>query len=447
MMTRALAIGVLIGFGAGMIPRGAEASVDTNRELTLSFVNYYLQNKEYESAQRFLADHLRADPRDSGAWNLLGLTFIRAEKLEQANQAFYRAVTQAELTDTQRPIYLYHYADALNRSGEIEKAQAALKQIEGDDRLASTVTEALRTISAKQPLPELSLASTTQFTGHVSLSSGYDTNVLMTSDTSAEALDASDIASPFILPAAQLGWEFDGLGGRMDAVTVGAFTYQLAESAQRFNSLYGSFTLGWRREQEEFTRWEWRFDNTFDLSLVNLDGTLGLFNLSDAVTAHALWNHGAKVRTDFSLGVGYASYPQADDALEDDDRSGLILRPSITHQRELGPGQLEAGVEYEQVFASGSNFVSSAFAFPITWRQPVFGFWQGKLLFEPTLTSYPDSSDDRSDTLLKAGLGMGRALGQRWYLSADYSFRSNSSTLEEATYSRHSLSVLMSYAL
>src|SRR5690349_15062502 len=117
-MNRSSVLALVVAFSAlefVVFPSGAGAVTDTTRELAKTYVNFYIQQGEYGAAQKFLADHLKTDSRDAGGWNLLGLSFIRTRDYDKAVQAFYRASTFSEKGDPDRPVFLYHYADALAR--------------------------------------------------------------------------------------------------------------------------------------------------------------------------------------------------------------------------------------------------------------------------------------------------------------------------------------------
>src|SRR5690349_21797722 len=94
--------------GAALVGSSAWAAQETNRELAKTFVNFYIQQHEYNSARKYLTNHLQSDPEDAWAWNMLGLTHVETKAYAKAVDAFGNAVKHCKDGDEKRPFYRYN---------------------------------------------------------------------------------------------------------------------------------------------------------------------------------------------------------------------------------------------------------------------------------------------------------------------------------------------------
>jgi hypothetical protein len=131
------------------------------------------------------------------------------------------------------------------------------------------------------------------------------------------------------------------------------------------------------------------------------------------------------------------------------DRSGLGVRPRITYRTALGAThRLGIGARYDLTLAQGSNFKSNTLSPLLQWT------WTGlplrlssNLNLEASLVTYTAASSARADKNLAADWSIGRPIGNKIFVSIDYAFRRNVSSLDAAQYTKHSGSLGVSYAL
>jgi Flp pilus assembly protein TadD len=136
---------------------GALASENaTNREIARTFAHHHLSLKDYAAAVAILREHLSEDARDWGAWNLLGLSYLKAGHPQHATTAFQAAADTA--TGEEKAALLYNLADAKVRSGDLAGARSSLKMVSEDARYGDGAKRALSSLSPGIALPSLSEA-------------------------------------------------------------------------------------------------------------------------------------------------------------------------------------------------------------------------------------------------------------------------------------------------
>ena len=79
------------------------------------------------------------------------------------------------------------------------------------------------------------------------------------------------------------------------------------------------------------------------------------------------------------------------------------------------------------------------------WVAPLPWGASGSFDVNPILTSYPDSLLKRQDKGLRLAYGLSRAFKKRWHGELEYAYWRNASTLDAATFDKHSLTLGVTY--
>ena len=80
----------------------AGAAQQTDREVIRSIAGFHFYEKDYKGAISLLTDHVKADPGDDAAWNMLGLAHLKESGFKKAEEAFSRAASSIELLSRAR---------------------------------------------------------------------------------------------------------------------------------------------------------------------------------------------------------------------------------------------------------------------------------------------------------------------------------------------------------
>lgn len=423
-------------------PGPARAADETNREIARTFAIHYIQQKELQSGWSVLRDHLEADPADAGAWNLLGLIYLEADQPAYALKALYRAVEKASQTDPERGIYLYNYADAAIRAGNETQARDLLVESASFPQTRATAKLALGELKAGNALPVFALESQSHWDASAAFLSGYDSNVLLFSDSTLSAQTASGAASPTLSALVQV----QNARSFADWSWIASFTHYQAEEARQFNNFATSLNSEWGKENEEFAVFDGSLGNQFDLAFMNTNG-FQFFNWTETLRWRGTLRHSLRAETEVALPLSYQKFlvEAGDDPF--DDRTGWSVAPALVHSRTFGASRFSAGIRLEAQLPKGDNYRSFSFAMPMNFSRTFGGSWGAAFSLEPQFANYVRSATARRDRGLKTGVALSRTFGDAISASLDYSFRRNISNVELATYSRHSLMLMVNYAL
>lgn len=430
---------------------GAETFNETNREVSRTFARFYLDQKEFSEAQSVLAGHLVTDVSDSSAWNFLGLTYMETADYPRASKAFRKAISltqgKSEKRDS-RGIYLYNYADSLVRMGDVDPARKILIATLQYDQIESSARKALRSLKKGEELPPLDvqLPVQTTWSGEVSLRSGYDTNVLLYSDSSLASASRSDTASPNTSLGISVGNKTGLWGGALKTKAGSSFTYQTNQAARSYNSLYNSLGLDWVEAPREPKRFTHGIGSAVDLSYLNTNG-FRFFHWSGELGWKGYLQHSSRSQTEFEIPLFYQNYSTENLSTLDDDRTGFGARAKMTHSRVVGAYVLSLGAELERQSTQGSNYKSYSISAPLSAVRSLFWKMTGVASFELTRTWYPNSSENRKDTNLSFSLGFFKKFGKAWGGALDLIFLRNVSNQESAQYTKNAVSITASYDL
>lgn len=418
----------------------AAADEVTNRELARTYANFYIRQKDFKQAQSSLASHLESDPADTEAWNLLGLAAMEIPDLGSAKQAFYRAA-QDEKSES-RGIYLYHYADALNRAGETNAAKDALKIASRYDEVKDSVSRAMEKMKERERLPELFLSERATWSKQIAISTGYDTNVMMAPNATLANLTASDIASPNAMVMGKVGFVKPKFTREIEASLLGAFQYQTNPAAYQFTSIYGAISGEYRENGDEFSQFYWAVPLKADAALLNTSG-FQLFNWNGGVTPRFGYKLTGLSRLEFEPFAAYRWFLLASGSDSANDRTGLAFGATLTYKTFLGAWEFSAGAKFDRQFARGNNFSSFSYMIPISFVSPTV-FWNSKLAIKADvgMNDYPLASYTRRDFVINPQVSMFRKFGQKWTGTLTLGSIINSSSLTSADYRKFYGSVM-----
>ncbi len=413
----------------------------TNREVVATFVRYYLLHQEYSDAIRTLSDHVATDAKDGGAWHLLGMAYLGSGENGRASKAFYEAMKNS--TGEVRSVSLYAYADALNRSGDSEKARATLVEATGDSLIAESATLALLELKPRVALAPLQLSKSSVWHASVGLAAGYDSNVLLSSDAVMATITRSDTASPVLSVTGQFSNEKSLKNGSLETRIAGGINGYSAAISQKYNTIFSSLGLDWVRNPEEGKVF-YRIGNGFDINWLNSSG-YKFFSWSDTLRPRVIFRHSQGVESEVEVPVYYQRFSFDSAELAENNRSGPGVRVGFNHRRAIGSGVFAPGLRFEKHFASGANYRANTYALPIDWSQDLFWGIGAGLGLEAAQVSYVAASPSRTDRSVRGSVALGRQFFQRVTGGLDYGVMRNSSTLPEARYTKHTIMLRMSY--
>ena len=435
---------VLAGFCMGFAGP-ARAADETNREIARTFANFHLQQKNLRPGWAVLRQHLESDPADVGAWNLLGLIYLEADQPSYAMKAFHNAIERGSTSDPERGIYLYNYADAANRAGRETQARDLLAQSAVHELSGAGAKLAMAELKSGAALPVLSLEAKS-WSGSATVFSGYDSNVLLFSDSVVSGGTATGTASPAVSTILQARHSRAFASQPLEAAISTGFTYYQASESRKFNNLLSAIALDWGADNDELAVFDGSVGTQLDLSFMNTNG-FQFFNWSEALQWRGKLRHSLRAETEFAIPFTYYKFRVEEGDDPEDDRSGLGLAPSLTHSRQFGSSRISGGLRVETLFSRGDNYRSYSLAIPVSVSRPVGAEWRLRALAEPQAASYSRSATGRRDRGIKFGLALARSFGSSFSATMDYSFRRNLSNVELATYAKHSLMLMVNYEL
>ncbi len=413
----------------------------TNREVVRTYVKYYLRHQEYGEAIRALTEHVVFDAKDAGAWHLLGQAYMGSGENKRAIQTIGEALKYA--SEDTRGIFLYAYADALNRAGDSEKARATLLEAGQIVQVSESAGAALAVLKSGVALPSLKLAKPSLWKTNLGVGMGYDSNVLLNSDAVMATIKRSDTASPVLNVTGQVSNERPLHQGVFASRLVGGINGYSASAAQKYNALFASLGFDWAREPEA-DRVSFKLGNGFDINWLNSSG-YKFFSWTDTIKPRVIYPHSKGGETEIELPIYYQRFTLDPGDLAANNRSGPGGRVGISHRRAFGSGLLSSGLRFERHFAQGANYRANTYAVPLSWSQPLVWGLAGSLVFEGAQVSYSESAPSRTDRSARFSLSLGRRFAQSVFGAIDVAAMRNTSTVMTARYTKLTAMLRVSY--
>jgi hypothetical protein len=447
--TSILALVLLVsGFGLG--PSHAQTpektKADTNREVALTYAQVYLEQKLYEEAEAVLQQSLNQDGQDGAVLNYLGLVQLLEKRTAQACYSFQTA--SILFKEQQDQIYaLYNLADCLHRGGRRTDSIRVLRELEQREvGISNSAEHALDLIDGgvlgmDEPLPPYLKKARGKFRIGGTVSSGYDTNVLLIEESVSTGTPLSQRGSFYVTPSAQLGY----LGGFrktvMDARLISAYTNYFTSEVNGFNNLYNRFDvfLG-----SGMIRW-----GIFgDLVMLNNDG-FGVYNYDAGVMWQMTRKYGANDVFTLETPLRYQKFILTEGVIEANDRTGadLLIRANYRSQWTDSDFWSLTG-SLDNQYSTGQNYRLTALSLPFTvgLSLPLIKNWGLVNTFSAEVGGqyYWQNDQGRRDWWVRGGAGIIAPFFRDWNFTVDYYFHKNNSTISAATYSKGVFSFLLS---
>jgi len=434
----------------------AFAGTDTNREIAQVRARWHFSQGEFSQGIQVLKEHLAEDAEDISALQLVGLVLMQDGKFRDAASFFKRATLLGSVES--RLIAFYNLADAYARAGAVTESVATLKfAVQGGipggeltDERRDQFLSVSQSVQAGVPLPPYGTPVASSWVLSAAVSGGYDSNVILASEATVAAAEATNAASVLYSPSLQWAWR-KPIGNQGKSLFLGAvanYTGYTQVDAMPYSSLGLSQITDWRVTARGSgsniggstgAHWFLSVGNQVDVVLLNTTG-LGFFSAIETLRPRLTRSHSAQSSTELELGLRWQSFVQPSSPSL--DRSGPGLRPRLVHRTRLGPTLFAVGAGADVQFASGAEYRSVGVSLPVSlvvprlWRQlGLVSAW------EPTLTQYSQSSTGRVDRLIQGSVGLRLPLWSRSLVGLDLGLRSNQSNLADATFSKFSASL------
>ncbi len=419
---------------------------DTNREVALTYAQVYLEQKLYEEAETVLQTSLKNDGQDGSVLNYLGLVQLLEQRYAQACYSFQTA--SIVFKEMQDQIYaLYNLADCMHRGGRREDAVRVLRDLEQKEiGISNSAERALELIDGgvigmNGALPPYAKKARGRFRLGGTLSSGYDTNVLLIEESISTGTPLSDRGSFYVTPGLQLGYLGSVRRTVMDVRLVSAFTNYFTQEVNSFNNLYNRLDV-------LFGSGNSRWGLFGDMVLLNNSG-FGVYNYDGGLTWQWTRKYGANDVMTIETPLRYQKFILTEGVTEDNDRTGadLLVRANYRSQWSDSDYWSVTG-NLDNQYSIGKNYRLTSVSIPLslgvslplldrlglvnTFNAEVGGqfYWQNDL--------------GRRDWWVRGGAGLIAPFFRDWSFILDYYFLKNNSTVNAATYSKGVFSILLS---
>lgn len=410
-MQKLACIFVLTSFGAWA---QTKPSIAANREWLKVAVQDRLNQGDLQGAAEVLKEHLKVDQADAAAWAQLALVQTRTSQCDQAQSSLLRAA-------------------------QVAVASAQSVYLQGAEQLKMRGCGAVAI-----DIETSSVVKNHDFSGSVSLRSGYDSNVMLLADA---APSLKDSPSAFVNPTVQLNYARAYDKGILNATSVSALTSYFDKSVRSFDNIFQSIGLEWRPQASTTSVWSWSAGTRYDLSLVRssgfkfFSGTNTLFgSFSKSTSAESLMG--------FDANVGYQNFSDGSALTAADKRDGVTVAPSAWYSKRYRKILWTAALTLSKVMAEGDNYKS----FGATAMGGASGDLYSSVRYRASLSygfsDYTQHASDRNDRRLDAMLNLSYTLASRsaWSFATEYTFSRNQSTVSSYSYNRSTILGQVIYA-
>lgn len=406
--------------------------------------------KKYDQAEQYLAYSLKQgfNPEISNLY--LGMTRMQKSDWVRAEQDF-KNVVKSDLDEVKPAAHLYlaqvyfKLEDPADGFDHLLKAKGvSQKFIDREDASADSKQMAEQVRAAAEGA--LAPFDKTQFFGNFSFLTGYDSNALLTPDSTDSAASGTSqstlksmlsvgggyASSPMrefqFVPSLRLNFNKnfnqDTYGTEFEDSTLALYITR---------NVFAAFSYGLKTEAIAV------FQNDYNSSTEK--SKYRLYDKQLTFAPYAKWEANKLWTLGLEAGLKKISYNGEDDVTESLRRSGNTWYAKATaqnkaHRRFWNPTytlKFEAngaeGTEYEST-AIGA-VVGNAFKWKdIDWFQSL----------EYTHTGYGESSQDRTDSFFMLSLYASKKIGPRWSVVGSADYTKNSSTVEDSySYNRFNL--------
>lgn len=433
----------------------AHAGESTNREIAHGFALEEWRMQDYSAALKTLQEHLSEDPDDYDARILMGQVLLSQKQSRQAALIFREVALKLSAKD--RGVALYHLADSFARMGQREEAKKTLLQASRDPRLKVAVQVALKRLKAGEPLPPLEMsvlarnesptseppapneaAAKRGWASSLAVQAGYDSNVLLSSETALASASATEASSPMGTLSGALSYQGNTL--RFDQAI--AMSYFSQSSAKEFNSIQLTASQAWDPSP---TDGGWSLRNDAVVMALNLSG-YQYFLASTRVLPQWSWIQSKTSQTRVALPFAYQDVALAEGVDESNSRSGPIAGVDVEQLLGWGSWQFTFGANFERLFSEGANFVSNTGALRFSVVRPDL-FWRTSLYLGLDWSSiaYVTSELNREDQNTGLSFALFRRFGKSFGTQVLMSYRNNASSVSDGNYQKMTTSFGVNY--
>lgn len=427
----------------------AYAEISPSREIVKAWAEHYIENRNLKEAIHYLNGHLTRDPQDAEALRLLGIAHRLNASWSDAEKALRRSAEL--LTGVERGAVLYLVADSQVQSGLISEAKFTLNEVSKISGLSNSAKAAFVQAEAGMTLPPLDLetivadgqASARSWNLGVSISTAYDTNVLLLPDSQTAGLNP---ATALMTTGVQAGYSANIFNLDMTSNFSASYSRNFNLAAASFDNIPLSLGLNWALP------WSWALSH--DLSVtqqanatyVNTNG-MGLFSSAAGGGFKGTLFRDGEHSVELTFPFLYNWYPGVVLVSDSDDRSGFSISPALSHRQSLLGLPFSQSFSYSHQFAHGVNFISTAYLLSASLGLDLPRQLQGNFSISISKTTYPQNITGRSDTRFSSGLDIARKFDSWIPLNTviSYCLENNSSTIQTASYLKHSMILKVAY--
>lgn len=179
------------------LPQMVFATEETNRKIVQIIAVSYSERGETQVAEEKLKKHLKEDPADAEAWNLLGELALKTKKPKVAVSYFSRAAKQG--AENKKRLYHNNLAEAYVAIGNQELAEKARELAEEFPEAEKEDDELLVTGKKNSASSQLKAEPNVKNAFDLSLGAGFDTNIGSLPDTDTLVTGVAKPESAFAL--------------------------------------------------------------------------------------------------------------------------------------------------------------------------------------------------------------------------------------------------------
>lgn len=418
-------------------------------EVTRARISFFLKQNETMRAKEELDRQLKKHPNDPVFWHLLGRVKKQQKDFHGARIAFFRASENSTALDSGENLYYAAEAEAL--AGNVSNANRALLILQKREGFEDLAGQAIRGLGPGQAFPpldrtkiEAAVAESKnrwRFSG--TLTSGYDSNVLLLPDASTGVAPGST----FLTPSVQAAYLTKLAGAPFQMYGMSGYSHNLDTDAQAYNNL--PLTLGVEWQLPGTLGSEHLISVSAESDFVFLTaGGVDLFSASETLTLKKAFQYGEGNAVYILLPTGYTGYPGVT-ATSVDVRDGFKLGAGVLNQHSYKQFMFSEYIGYTHQFAKGNNYKTDTYSVTASAGTTVGYKIFASLLGGFSYSDYPLSADSRSDSKYNLGVQLSRKLDFWGPLvgSLGYGYERNVSTTSSAKYAKNIFSLKVSYVM
>lgn len=331
-----------------------------------------------------------------------------------------------------RTFVLYHL-----RSGHYDEALATTKDFLRrfpQDKDAKHMSVALQSHQPQSLL--FDLESQTNWSLQLETKSGYNSNVLLLSEETLNAISRSETQSAFFAVGSSFMWRMSKERNRLGFGHFLNLKDYVSDEADDLSGLSGkgslfyetALTSAWSSGLEAEALYSFLYQNDFDLFLVRPE-------LSAKLEFEPNENNLLKLKA----GVGHHRYGS------DESRSGAEFLSEFKWFRQAFAARWQLGLAFSESLAESNVYHSRTLRLPVSWARKWDKRWKTSAQTSYRYVLYPKSPSERFDHILGIDLEHIYQIFARFDLKVQYGFLKSFSSESANSYNRHEVSAGISY--